>query len=130
VGYAAYAANASWTGRHPFCPCLLFLTTTETRAVAFLKLLNGLLDKHRRYSSSFYGDWGRGGTLAWFAAAACAHAREPDRALGEACWDDLALAGGGLTLSDCLNKGRAAYDGRRAKEEAERSPVCTKPLHR
>jgi hypothetical protein len=55
AGYAAYAGNASWTERHPFCPCLLFLTTTETRAVAFLKLLNGLLDKHRRYSSSFYG---------------------------------------------------------------------------
>jgi hypothetical protein len=118
-GYAAYAAEAAWTGSHPFCPCLLFLTTTETRAVAFLKLLNGLLDKHRRYSSNFYGDWGRGGSLSWFAAAACAHAREPERALGEACWDDLAFAGGGLTLSDCLNKARAAYDAARAKEEAE-----------
>jgi hypothetical protein len=44
AGYAAYAAQAAWTGSHPFCPCLLFLTTNETRAVAFLKLLNGLLD--------------------------------------------------------------------------------------
>jgi Replication-relaxation len=119
AGYAAYAAEAAWMERHPFCPCLLFLTTTETRAVAFLKLLNGLLDRHRRYSSSFYGDWGRGGTLSWFAAAACAHAHEPERALGEACWDDLALAGGGLTLGDCLNKARAAYDAHRAKEEAK-----------
>jgi hypothetical protein len=97
----------------------LFLTTTETRAVAFLKLLNGLLEKHRRYSSSYYGDWGRGGTLSWFAAAACAHAHEPERSLAEACWDDLTLAGGGLTLSDCLNKSRAAYDATRAKQEAE-----------
>jgi hypothetical protein len=120
AGYAAYAAQAAWTERHPFCPCLLFLTTTETRAVAFLKLLNGLLDKHRRYSSSFYGDWGRGGTLSWFAAAACAHAHDLERALGEACWDDLRLAGGGLTLGDCLNKARAAYDATRAKETAER----------
>jgi hypothetical protein len=120
AGYAAYAADAAWTERHPFCPCLLFLTTTETRAAAFLKLLSGLLDKHRRYSSSFYGDWGRGGSLAWFAAAACAHAREPESALVEACWDDLALAGGGLTLGDCLNKARATYDARRAEEEAER----------
>ena len=119
AGYAAYAAQAAWTERHPFCPCLLFLTTTETRAVAFLKLLNGLLDKHRRSSSSYYGDWGRGGTLAWFAAAACAHAREPERTLAEACWDDLALAGGGLTLADCLNKARAAYDARRARLEAD-----------
>jgi hypothetical protein len=120
AGYAAYAAQAAWAESHPFCPCLLFLTTTESRAVAFLKLLSGLLDKHRRYSSSFYGDWGRGGTLSWFAAAACAHAREPERALAEACWDDLSLAGGGLTLGDCLNKARAAYDATRAKEEAER----------
>jgi hypothetical protein len=119
AGYAAYAAEAAWTESHPFCPCLLFLTTTEARAVAFLKLLNGLLDKHRRYSSSFYGDWGEGGHLAWFAAAACAHAREPERALPEACWDDLSLAGGGLTLPDCLNKARDAYDTRRAKREAE-----------
>jgi hypothetical protein len=119
AGYAVYAAQAAWTESHPFCPCLLFLTTSETRAVAFLKLLNGLLDKHRRYSSSYYGDWGPGGTLAWFAAAACAHAREPERALAETCWDDLALAGGGLTLGDCLNKARAAHDAHRAKEEAE-----------
>ena len=118
AGYAAYAAQASWTERHPFCPCLLFLTTTESRAVAFLKLLNGLLDKYRRYSRSYYGDWGRGGTVSWFAVAACAHAREADRALAEACWDDLTLAGG-LTLTDCLNKARAAYDARRAQEEAE-----------
>jgi hypothetical protein len=119
AGYAAYAAQAAWTERHVFCPCLLFLTTTEPRAVAFLKLLNGLLDKHRRFSSSYYGDWGKDGTLSWFAAAACAHAREPERTLAEACWDDLALAGGGLTLTDCLSKARVAYDQRRAKEEAK-----------
>jgi hypothetical protein len=120
AGYAAYAAQAAWAESHPFCPCLLFLTTTETRAVVFLNLLNGLLDKHRRYSRSYYGDWGGGGTLSWFAAAACAHARVPERSLAEAGWDDLTLAGGGLTLTDCLNKSRAAYDARRAQEEAER----------
>jgi hypothetical protein len=119
AGYAAYAAQAAWTESHPFCPCLLFLTTTESRAIAFLKLLNGLLDKHRRYSSSYYGDWGEGGHLSWFAGAACAHARDPERALSEACWDDLTLAGGGLTLSDCLNKARAAYDAHRARDEAK-----------
>jgi hypothetical protein len=119
AGYAAYAAEAAWTESHPFCPCLLFLTTTESRAIAFLKLLNGLLDKHRRYSSSYYGDWGEGGHLSWFAAGACAHARDPERAVSEACWDDLTLAGGGLNLGDCLNKARAAFDARRAKEEAK-----------
>ena len=114
AGYAAYAAQAAWTESHPFCPCLLFLTTTEPRALAFLKILGAQLDKHGRgnyYSRRYYFEW--------FAAAACAHAREPERALAEACWDDLALVGGGLTLTDCLNKARVAYDVRRAKEEAE-----------
>lgn len=114
AGYVAYAAEAAWTERHPFCPCLLFITTTETRALAFLKLLNGLLDKQGR--GNYYGR--RRGFFDWFAAAACAHAREPERSLVESSWDDLALAGGGLSLSDCLNKARAAYDARRAKEEA------------
>lgn len=113
TGYATYAAQAAWTESHPFCPCLLFLTTTESRAVAFLKLLNGLLDKQGR------GNYYRRHYFSWFAAAACAHAREPERLLAEACWDDLALAGGGLTLSDCLSKARVAYDATRAKEEAE-----------
>lgn len=116
AGYAAYAAEAAWTERHPFCPCLLFLTTTETRALAFLKTLNGQLDKHGR--ANYYSRRG-GGYFDWFAAAACAHAREPERAFAERCWDDLVLAGGGLTLGDCLNKARVAYDATRAKEEAE-----------
>ena len=113
AGYATYAAQAAWTDAHPFCPCLLFLTTTEPRAVAFLKLLNGLLDKQGR------GNYYRRHHFSWFAAAACAHAHDPERMLAEACWDDLALAGRGLTLTDCLNKARVAYDQRRAKEEAE-----------
>ncbi|HVC86318.1 MAG TPA: replication-relaxation family protein [Gaiellaceae bacterium] len=115
AGYAAYAAQAAWTERHPFCPCLLFLTTTETRALSFLKMLTALLE--RRGGGSYYGR--RRGYLDWFAAAACAHARDPERAFSERCWDDLTLAGGGLTLTDCLNKALVAYDATRAKEEAE-----------
>ena len=121
AGYAAYAASAAWTERHPFCPCLLFLTTTETRAIAFLKILGAQLDRHGRgtyYSRRYYFDW--------FAAAACAHAREPERALVEACWDDLALAGGGLPLTDCLNKARTSYDTKRAEDEAEEHARETK----
>lgn len=115
TGYAAYATQAAWTEKHAFCPCLLFLTTTEARAISFLKTLTSLLQ--RQGGGSYYGL--RRGSLDWFAAAACAHARDPERALSEGCWDDLALAGGGLTLTDCLNKARAAYDTMRAKEEAE-----------
>jgi hypothetical protein len=115
AGYAAYAAEAAWSESHPFCPCLLFLTTSEPRALAFLRALSGVLDKQGR--GNYYQR--RRGFFDWFEAAACAHAREPERALAEACWDDLALAGGGLALADCLNKARAAYDARQAKHEAE-----------
>jgi hypothetical protein len=115
VGYATYAAEAAWTQRHAFCPCLLFLTTTEARAISFLKALQALLEKAAR--AIYYA---RRDNVTWFAAAACAHAREPERALAEPCWDDLAPAGGGLTLLDCLNAARAPYDATRAKQEAER----------
>jgi hypothetical protein len=71
---------------------------------------------NRHGRGDYYGR--RRSYLAWFAAAACAHARDPERALSEACWDDLALTGG-LTLTDCLNKARAAYDATRAKKKAE-----------
>jgi hypothetical protein len=122
AGYAAYVTQAAWTEQHPFCPCLLFLTTTEARALAFLKTLAALLK--RQGSGSYYGR--RRGYLDWFAAAACAHAREPECALAEACWDDLTLAGGGLTLTDCLNKARAAFDATRAKQEAEQRALDAK----
>src|SRR5436190_361794 len=39
AGYAAYAAGAAWTQRHPFCPCLLFVTTSDARAIGFLKAM-------------------------------------------------------------------------------------------
>jgi Replication-relaxation len=114
AGYAAYAAEAAWTQRHPFCPCLLFLTTTEARALSFLKALQALLEKAARG-----GYYGRRGNVSWFAAATCAHAREPQRALAEHCWDDLSLAGGGLTLFDCLNAARAPCDEAHAREHAK-----------
>ena len=109
-GYAAYAARGAWAEHeHPFCPCLLFVTTTEARALAFLKTLAGQLARHDHGNSY----------VSWFAAAACAHAHDPARALVEACWDDLTLTGGGLSLTDCLNAARAPYDRYWAREEAK-----------
>jgi len=118
AGYAAYAAEAAWAERHPFCPCLLFLTTTDARALNFLKTLQSLLEKAAR--TVYYG---RRGNVSWFAAGACTHAREPERALAEACWDDQRLCGGGLTLVDCLDAARAPYDAARAREQAERLAI-------
>ena len=109
-GYAAYAARGAWAEHgHPFCPSLLFLTTTEARALAFLKTLADQLARHA-YDRSY---------VSWFAAAACAHAHDPARALVEACWDDLTRSGGGLSLTDCLNAARAPYDRYLAREEAK-----------
>lgn len=118
AGYAAYAAEAAWAERHPFCPCLLFLTTTEARALSFLKTLQPLLEKAARG-----GYYGRSGSVSWFAAGACAMAREPERGFAEACWDDLRLCGGGLRLVDCLNAARAPHDAARARERAERQAI-------
>lgn len=114
--YAAYTAQAAWRERYNFCPCLLFITTTEARAIAFLKTLAGLLDKAGR--GGYYDR--RAENVSWFAAGACAMARTPERALSAPCWDDLTLSGGGLSLLDCLRAARAPYDAARAEEQAER----------
>ncbi len=128
--YATYAAQAAWTERYDFCPCLLFITTTDARAVAFLKVLAGLLQKAGR--GGFYDN--RAANVSWFAAGACAMARESHRALSEPCWDDLTLSGGGLCLLDCLRAARAPYDTARAEEdtaqrasEAERERLRSDP---
>jgi protein involved in plasmid replication-relaxation len=36
AGYADYAQAKAWQQQHPFCPALLFITTTESRARSFL----------------------------------------------------------------------------------------------
>lgn len=114
--YATYAAHAVWSEHYEFCPCLLFLTTSEARAIGFLKALSALLRK-------MAGKDGRGGRaedISWFAAGACPMARTPERALSESCWDDLTLSGSGLTLTDCLGTARAPYDRWLAHQESER----------
>jgi hypothetical protein len=108
-GYVAYAAEAAWTRLHPFCPCLLFLTTTETRARTFMKTLAGSLRRSTR----------GGHHLSWFTAAACAVADEPGRALAEPCWHDL-TGRGALTLLDCLKAARAPWDAARSRDRAAR----------
>lgn len=114
--YAAYAAHAAWVERYAFAPCLLFLTTTDARAVAFIKALATLLEKAAR--GGYYDN--RAENVSWFAAGACAMARTPQRALSEPCWDDLTVSGGELSLLDCLSAPRAPYDAARAKEQTER----------
>lgn len=111
AGYVAYVVEAAWATRHPFCPCLLFVTTTEARARRFLDALAQVL---RRSGRSAIGADLR------FTAAACAMADEPGRALVEPCWRDLTGASG-RTLADCLRAARAPYDATRARERAARN---------
>jgi hypothetical protein len=113
--YATHAAHTVWSEHYEFCPCLLFLTTSEARAIGFLKALAALL---RKVANDGRGS--RAEDISWFAAGACTMARTPDRALSEQCWDDLTLSGSGLTLTDCLDTARAPYDRWLAHEESER----------
>ena len=39
-GYGAYAEAEAWREAHPFCPALLFITTTEARARSFLAAMD------------------------------------------------------------------------------------------
>lgn len=113
AAYAAYVYEQTWAQRHPFCPTLLFLTTSEARALAFLKLLAGELERSGR------GRLRRDVLECWFAAAACAYAHDPVRALSESCWDDRNL-NSELTLRDCLEQARRPYEHALAEAEAER----------
>jgi hypothetical protein len=117
AGYSAYVAETAWQERHPFCPCLLFLTTTETRALRFLQTLQGVLEKQRRSGFNYYS---HRTTAPLLAAGACPYAHDPQRALTEACWDNLTLSSGGLNLADCLNGARTGYDAVLAERERER----------
>jgi len=46
--YLAYADDLAWQDRHPYCPPMLLLTTTQTRAVSFLRAAEQVIAKHRR----------------------------------------------------------------------------------
>ncbi|MGH2878457.1 MAG: replication-relaxation family protein [Solirubrobacteraceae bacterium] len=102
--YAAYTAAGAWRERHPFLPALLFLTTTEVRALRFLDALESAFAEIRRRG------YGRRSLVAGSGALAL----QPNRLLTEPC-----LAGldgpDDLRLLDVLEVARAPY------EQAERT---------
>jgi hypothetical protein len=116
AAYVDYAACKAWTLRHRFCPCLLFVTTTEARARNFLRTLAAALDRSGR---------GAGGEVSRFTAAACAMASDPGKALTEPCWFGL-RGGTGGRLADCLRAARAPYDAERAQAEAKRAALAAR----
>lgn len=46
--YLTYAADRAWQGIHPYCPPMLLLTTTATRAATFVRAAGQLIDQHER----------------------------------------------------------------------------------
>ena len=108
--YAAYATSDAWRGAYEFLPALVFLTTSEPRALRFLHMLRGVIEQHKRPYVTVR-----------LAAAAGPVALAPDRMLEEACLTHL----DGETqvkLANVLNEARAPYDReRRAAEKRRRT---------
>lgn len=105
-GYAAYAGREAWLERHYWCPALLFATTSEIRARAFLKLLAVELPEPSRYSSGER-----------MVAAACEKATDLSAVVSERCWRSLD-GREALGLVECLELARLPYDRRQAEHQA------------
>jgi hypothetical protein len=102
--YVAYTAAPAWREHHLFLPALLFLTTTEARALRFLDSLDAAFAENRR----------RGYGRRVLAVGAGALALQPHRLLAEPCLTGLE-GPEKLRLLDVLEEARAPY------EQAERA---------
>lgn len=103
AGYADYARAKAWQQRHPFCPALLFITTTESRARSFLAAM-------RRHV----------GRESLLLTCACDLARELERCAVEERWllDD---EDKGMTdLLGALMEARRPFDEWKERQAAER----------
>jgi hypothetical protein len=76
--YLAYAADRAWEGIHPYCPPMLLLTTTATRAATFTRAAGQLITQHEdRLPFEDPADV--------LVVAAGGHVHNPARAITEAC---------------------------------------------
>ncbi len=101
LGYGDYVEQAGWRQTYPYCPALLFLTTSEKRARSFLSTCEKAIDRREML------------------VAASGLARDIGRALTAPEW----LAEGGeqsVDLLAILGAARRPYDEGREREEAER----------
>jgi hypothetical protein len=74
-----YAHDGAWWGRHPCCPPLLLVTTSEARVTRFLA--NAEKDRPRKRR------WADEGELDYEElVAAAAHVHSPEAALSAPCW--------------------------------------------
>jgi transcription initiation factor IIE alpha subunit len=95
--YLAYAADRAWEGVHPYCPPMLLLTTTATRAATFVRAAGQLIaQREDRLPFEDPADV--------LVVTACGHVRNPARAITEACWKVPDAAAAELTLADLLGE--------------------------
>jgi len=95
--YLAYAADRAWEGIHPYCPPMLLLTTTETRAATFVRAAGQVIGQYEdRLPFEDPADV--------LVVAACGHVHNPGRAVTTACWKVPDTAATELTLVDLLGE--------------------------
>jgi DNA-binding Lrp family transcriptional regulator len=99
-GYGEYVEREGWRQRNPYCPPLLFLTTSEKRARSFLATCRRTVDRSRML------------------VAATGSARDIGRALAAREW--LAGEREGVDLLAVLRGARRPYDEVLKEEEEER----------
>lgn len=101
AGYGEYARLEAWRHRNPFCPALLFITTSEKRARSFLAASKREIDRNRML------------------VACVGLARDLRRCVAAPEW----MVGDGEQAADLLGILRAArrpYDEEEAREDAQR----------
>lgn len=117
AGYADYAQAKAWQQRHPFCPALLFITTTEKRARSFLAAMRK-----------------QAGRRSLLLTCACDLARDLDRCAVDQRWllDD--EDEGTTDLLGALTEARRPFDewkerraAKRRQEEEERERLRSDP---
>jgi hypothetical protein len=102
-GYAAYAEASAWREHHPFCPALLFLTTTETRARSFLAAMHKEGEKD-----------------SLLLTCASDLARQVDRIANGPCWLHNSEKDHSVDLLAVLSEERRPFDEERERLAADR----------
>lgn len=115
AGYGEYVQLEAWRERNPFCPALLFITTSEKRARSFLAAADREIDSARML------------------VACIGLARDLRRCIVAPEW----MVGDGEQATDLLGILRAARmphdeakereEAKRREEEAEREQLCSDP---
>ncbi|MBS1888216.1 MAG: replication-relaxation family protein [Actinobacteria bacterium] len=101
-GYGDYAKAEAWRDRHPFCPALLFITTTEPRARSFLAAMRK-----------------EAGKDSLLLTCACDLARHLDRIAAGPRWLHDPEKNHAVDLLAVLREARRPFDEDEEREEAE-----------